>query len=75
VRDEYQHRGLGIELLRRLILIARDEHLDSVQAYMLRENIEMRGLIEKLGFQIEPADADGVHFTSLNLNAGPANQP
>jgi acetyltransferase len=70
VRDEYQHRGLGIELLRRLIQIARDEHLDSVQAYMLRENIEMRGLIEKLGFRVEPADEDGVHFTSLSVNAG-----
>jgi acetyltransferase len=70
VRDEYQHRGLGIELLRRLIQIARDEHLDSVQAYMLRENVEMRGLIEKLGFRVEPADEDGVHFTSLSVNAG-----
>jgi RimJ/RimL family protein N-acetyltransferase len=57
-------------LLRRLIQIARDEHLDSVQAYMLRENIEMRGLIEKLGFRVEPADEDGVHFTSLSVNAG-----
>jgi len=70
VRDEYQHRGLGIELLRRLIQVARDEHLDSVQAYMLRENIEMRGLIEKLGFRIEPADEAGVHLTSLSLNGG-----
>ena len=69
VRDEYQHRGLGIELLRRLIQIARDEHLDSVQAYMLRENIEMCSLIEKLGFQIEPADEDGVHLTYLGLQS------
>ncbi|MGA8491181.1 MAG: bifunctional acetate--CoA ligase family protein/GNAT family N-acetyltransferase [Terriglobales bacterium] len=70
VRDEYQHRGLGIELLRRLIQVARDEHLDSVQAYMLRENVEMRGLIEKLGFVVEPADESGVHLTSLRLNDG-----
>ncbi|HXR14936.1 MAG TPA: bifunctional acetate--CoA ligase family protein/GNAT family N-acetyltransferase [Terriglobales bacterium] len=69
VRDEYQHRGLGIELLRRLIQVARDEHLDSIQAYMLSQNIEMRNLIEKLGFQVEPADEDGVHLTSLSLNA------
>jgi acetyltransferase len=70
VRDQYQHRGLGIELLRRLIQVARDEHLDSVQAYMLRENIEMRGLIEKLGFHVAPADEAGVHLTSLELNGG-----
>ncbi len=70
VRDQYQHRGLGIELLRRVIQVARDEHLDSVQAYMLRENIEMRGLIEKLGFHVAPADESGVHLTSLNLKGG-----
>jgi acetyltransferase len=70
VRDEYQHRGLGIELLRRLIQVARDEHLDSVQAYMLRENIEMRSLIEKLGFHVDPADETGVHLTSLALDGG-----
>jgi acetyltransferase len=70
VRDQYQHRGLGIELLRRLIQVARDEHLDSVQAYMLRENIEMRGLIEKLGFRVQPADETGVHLTTLSLNGG-----
>ncbi len=68
VRDQYQRRGLGIELLRRLIQVARDEQLDSVQAYMLRENVEMRGLIEKLSFRVEPADETGVHLTSLNLN-------
>jgi len=70
VRDQYQRRGLGIELLRRLIQVARDQHLDSVQAYLLRENIEMRRLIEKLGFQIEPADEAGVHLTILSLNNG-----
>jgi acetyltransferase len=70
VRDQYQHRGLGIELLRRLIQVGRDEHLDSMEAYLLRENIEMRGLIEKLGFHVEPADESGVHLASLNLNRG-----
>jgi len=68
VRDQYQRLGLGIELLRRLIQVGRDEHLDSIQAYLLRENIEMRGLVEKLGFHVEPADEDGVHLAFLNLN-------
>jgi len=70
VRDQYQRRGLGIELLRRLIQAARDEHLDSMQAYLLRENVEMRGLVEKLGFKVEPADETGVHLAFLNLNGG-----
>jgi acetyltransferase len=67
VRDQYQRRGLGIELLRRLIQIGRDEHLDSIQAYLLRENFEMRGLVEKLGFRVGPPDEDGVHPAFLDL--------
>ena len=67
VRDQYQRHGLGIELLRRLIQVARDEHLDSMQAYLLRENVEMRGLVEKLGFRVEPPDETGVHLAFLNL--------
>ena len=68
VRDQYQRHGLGIELLRRLIQVARDEHLDSMQAYLLRENVEMRGLVEKLGFRVEPPDETGVHLAFLNLH-------
>ena len=68
VRDQYQRRGLGIELLRRLIQVARDEHLDSIQAYMLRENIEMRSIVEKMGFHVGPADETGVQLASLRLN-------
>jgi len=68
VRDQYQRHGLGIELLRRLIQVARDEHLDSMQAYLLRENVEMRSLVEKLGFRVEPPDETGVHQAFLNLN-------
>jgi acetyltransferase len=70
VRDQYQHRGLGIELLRRLIQAARDEHLDSMQAYLLGENVEMRRLVEKLGFRVQPPDETGVHLAFLNLNGG-----
>jgi acetyltransferase len=69
VRDQYQRLGLGIELLRRLIQVARDEHLDSMQAYLLRENVEMRRLVEKLGFRVEPADETGVHLAVLNLKS------
>jgi acetyltransferase len=68
VRDQYQRHGLGIKLLRRLIQVARDEHLGSIQAYLLRENVEMRALVEKLGFRVEPADETGVHMAFLNLN-------
>lgn len=69
VRDQYQRLGLGVELLRRLIEVARDEHLESMQAYLLRENVEMRGLVEKMGFQVGGADETGVHLAFLNLRS------
>jgi hypothetical protein len=28
----------------------------------------MRGLVEKVGFRVEPADETGVHLAFLNLN-------
>jgi hypothetical protein len=50
--------------------VARDEQLDSVPACMLREKVEMRGLIDKLGFRVGPADKSGVHLTALALDGG-----
>jgi acetyltransferase len=50
VRDEYQGTGLGTELLENLIEIARDEGLDRVVAEIMPENIGMRRVCTKLGF-------------------------
>ena len=67
VRDQYQRRGLGIELLRRLVQVARDERLDSVHAYMLAENLEMQALMNKVGFRIGPSEDPAVLFALLKL--------
>ena len=66
VRDQYQHRGLGIEILRRLIAVARDENVESVHAYLLQENFEMQALVRKVGFRVTPTDDPGVLFASFN---------
>jgi acetyltransferase len=57
VTDQYQHRGLGAELLSRLIQIARDEKVECIVATILLENMAMRALISRCGFQIQ-GDAD-----------------
>jgi acetyltransferase len=67
VSDGFQRRGIGMELLRRLIGAARDEQLDSIHAYVLQENIEMRALLEKLAFNITSTGDPNVFFASLNL--------
>ena len=51
VSDAYHGQGLGTELLRRLIAIARDERLDRVVADVLPDNTEMQRVFKKLGFR------------------------
>jgi len=53
VRDEFQTKGLGTELYRQMIAIAKDEKLSKVIAVMLGDNHEMRSLVKKLGFKIK----------------------
>jgi acetyltransferase len=53
VRDDYQHQGLGTELVRRLLLIAREEKLEYVHSTMLGINREMRAICNRLGFSLK----------------------
>jgi acetyltransferase len=73
VRDQYQRRGLGAELLRRLIQIARDERLERLLAYILLENTEMQSLVRKAGFRVAETEDPSVLCGSLDLN-GPSGQ-
>jgi acetyltransferase len=61
VSDHYQHLGLGKELIRRVVEIARDEKVGQVSAEMLPDNIAMQAVFRGLGFRIR-ADED---LTSL----------
>ena len=61
VADRYQHTGIGTELLRRLIRIARDENLERIEAHILAENSDMRALASRFGFKNRPgADLDSM---------------
>jgi len=52
VSDQYQKQGLGIELLRRTVQVARDEKLSGVHAEMLRDNLGVQNIFKKLGFRL-----------------------
>jgi acetyltransferase len=52
VSDQCQKQGLGIELLRRTVQIARDEKLSSVSAEMLRDNFTVQRIFKKVGFRV-----------------------
>ena len=53
VNDLHQGRGIGTELLRRLLEIAGDEKIARVTAEILPDNQEMQHVCEKLGFRLE----------------------
>jgi acetyltransferase len=52
VSDQFQKQGLGIELLRRTVQIARDEKLSSISAEMLRDNVTVQRVFRKVGFRL-----------------------
>jgi acetyltransferase len=57
VSDAYQGMGVGTQLLKRLLVIGREEGVKRVVAYILPENRGMRHVSQKLGFKFE-RDAD-----------------
>ncbi len=56
VSDQYQKLGLGNELLRRVVQIARDEKLSRVSAEMLTDNVAMQIIMKHLGFGVRASD-------------------
>ena len=52
VGDPSQGKGIGVELLRNCLLIARERGIRKVMGIVLAENIQMLALGRKLGFKI-----------------------
>jgi acetyltransferase len=67
VDDRFQSQGLGTELYRRLIAIAREEKIKRVVSTILAENREMRAICQKLGFRMEADLDDGTIQAELLL--------
>jgi len=61
ITDENQGRGLGTELSRRLIAIARDEKLDRVTVEILGDNLPMIEVCRILGFDLNRVEDGTVH--------------
>jgi len=53
VTDEFQRKGLGTELLRRLIQFGHDENLQLLTGDILGENNGMQEVCRKLGFRLQ----------------------
>jgi acetyltransferase len=67
VTDAYQGRGLGTDLLGRLVEIARDEGAAVIGANMRAENLAMRKASERLGFTISVGSSTEIVRAELKL--------
>jgi acetyltransferase len=67
IHDRFQHLGIGAELFRRLIAIARNENLRRLHSTILAENREMRAICQKLGFRMQADLEDGTVRAQLDL--------
>jgi acetyltransferase len=67
VSDRFQHQGLGSEMLRRLVAIAKDENVGTVFGTVLEDNTEMLSLVKKLGFKVLPTENEHLLRAEIKL--------
>jgi acetyltransferase len=67
VADHWQERGIGTELLRMLIWIAKQEGIRRISGSILPENRLMREVCQQLDFDLNFSPSDSVLEASLGL--------
>jgi len=58
VQDDYQGRGIGAEILRHLVHIARLQGVRVIVGYILYDNSHMRALLRKSGLEVSRKNWD-----------------
>jgi acetyltransferase len=69
VTDRYQGKGLGTELLSRLVEIGRREHVEAIRGDILPENRDMQRVCERVGFTLREVPEDGLVSAHIDLGA------
>jgi acetyltransferase len=67
VTDQWQRKGLGTEMTKRLIQIAKNEKLGGLVAYTLRENKDMQHMCKKVGFEVRTPVGESECVIEMNL--------
>ena len=70
VRDDYQGKGIGTELLRYLTIQAKKQGLLGFTAEVLLENKPMMKLFEKMGFNTDTRSGSGVYEMKMLFREG-----
>lgn len=69
VSDQWQHKGIGHHLMRKLIEIARERGLEKMEGEVLRSNVKMLELIKNMNFQIGN-HPDDQNIVRVEMNLG-----
>jgi acyl-CoA hydrolase/GNAT superfamily N-acetyltransferase len=75
VKDEYQNRGIGTELISYLTLLAKKQGLLGFMAETLMENTAMLHLFEKMDFDIKKSGVAGVYELRMLFKNAPNVTP
>ncbi|MGE5776847.1 MAG: bifunctional acetate--CoA ligase family protein/GNAT family N-acetyltransferase [Chloroflexota bacterium] len=67
IGDPFQGIGLGRELVKRAVEVARSERLSRLSAVLTTDNQIMQHIFEKLGFQVEPTGKEKLLVATLKL--------
>jgi acyl-CoA hydrolase/GNAT superfamily N-acetyltransferase len=68
IRDDWQGRGLGTDLLRHLIDIARENGISGFSAEVLAESRGMMHVFHKAGLEIQTTLSEGVYSLKMDLS-------
>jgi acetyltransferase len=67
IGDPYQGIGLGGELVRRAVDVARSEGMSRLNAIMTDDNQMMKHIFEKHGFSVQPIDNEKLLVAIIEL--------
>jgi acetyltransferase len=65
VSDRWQRRGLGAELLARVVWVAREEKFQKLSAEILRDNLATQVIFKKAGFRLRAMEGDASSVSAM----------
>lgn len=68
IQDDYQHQGLGTEILKYLTYLAKKQGLLGFTAEVFLENRPMLHLFEKMGFDVTRKMSDGIYQLKMSFS-------
>jgi acetyltransferase len=71
VGDPWHGKGVGVMLMKRLLMIAKDRGMASLSGPVLDENTHMLALARKLGFSVSRLSGERAYEIKMDLKSMP----